>query len=106
MQDLSRKRRPVVVLSSSFHNQSHGARVLIVPVSSVVNNTALHRLIISPNGTRLGQVIKTDSNLLFDYTTMISSSYLKPTEDALQYDVLQHTLTWWHRCVKAIVADD
>jgi len=105
IQDLGRKRRPVVVLSSSFHNRLHGARVLIVPLSSTVNNTALHRLIISPNDTRHGQVIKTESNILFDYTSMVSPKYLKPTHDGLQYDVLQQTLAWWQRLVKPIMSD-
>jgi len=105
MQDLGLKRRPVLVLSSSFHNRLHGARVLIVPLSSTVNNTALHRFIISPNETRHGQVIKTESNILFDYTSMISPKYLKPTQDGLQYDVLQQTLTWWQRCTKSIMSD-
>ena len=72
MQDSGHKQRPVVVLSSLFHNRLHGARVLIVPLSSVVDNTALHRFIISPNDTLHGRVIKTESNILFDYTSMIS----------------------------------
>lgn len=91
------------MLSSSFHNGLHGARVLAVPLSSIVNNTALHRLIISPNDTRYGQIIKVESNLLFDYTSMISPKYLKPTQDGLQPDALKQTLTWWHQCIKLIV---
>jgi len=105
MQDLGLRRRIVLVLSSSFHNRLHGARVLIVPLSSTVNNTTLHRFIISPNDTRHGQVIKMESNILFDYTSMISPKYLKPIQDGLQYDVLQQTLTWWQRYIKSIMSD-
>jgi hypothetical protein len=76
-----------------------------MPLSSVVNNTALHRLIISPNDTCHGRVIKTESNMLFDYTSMVSPMYLKPTQDGLQYDVLQHTLTWWQRCARSVMSD-
>ncbi|UJR24093.1 hypothetical protein I4U23_027060 [Adineta vaga] len=96
---------PIAVLSSSFHNRLNRARILVVPLSSVIDNTALHRMVITANDTRHSQIIKIESDLLFDYTTMVSPKYLKQTQDGLQHDVFKQVLIWWHHYVKSIVSD-
>lgn len=82
MEGLDCKWRPVLVLSLSFHNGLHVARLLVVSLSFTTNNIPLHRLFISPENTR-GQVIKNKSNILFDYTSVVSHKYLKPTHKML-----------------------
>jgi hypothetical protein len=103
---LGKKVRPVIVLSSSMHNKLRGARILIAPLSSNPSNTALHQFSVNSGDTLYGQVLKQKSNILFDYSMMVSSSYLKPTNDAVNKATLEATLVWWRWRINSILSTD
>ena len=85
-----------------MHNKLRGARLLIAPLSSKPSNTALHQFTLNPTDTFYGQVLQQKSNILFDYSTMIPPSYLKPTRDTLNKTTLEATLVWWRWCINSI----
>lgn len=95
MKTLNGKKRPVLIISSDYHNSLTNATLLVVPITSKLVNTAIHQFHISPHDTVNETVIRMRSIILLDFSSFIHPSRVEPVNDYLQNDIFISFVRWW-----------
>jgi len=101
---LGNKKRPMLILTSSYHNSLKHATFLVVPFTTKSPNPCLHPFKISPMETKHRLVLRSESLLLFDYSTMIEENDIERTFDGLQSEALVATTRWWRWTINSILS--
>ncbi len=98
-----KRKRPVLILSSSNHNQFQNGTLLIVPFTTKYPNSTLYQWKIFPEETCHRSVVEHNSILIFDYSTSVEYEELETTLDPLKSDPFMATIKCWKQIVNSIL---